>query len=153
MFWITLFSLLSKTPSSSPMLAIADTSSLLMDTSASSFSNSFVRNSMSTTRGYMIMTRKFITLASQRRPFQRDVPMVFGMISENTRISIVIMADTSPNHSLPKIIVAWRPTPAAPIVLAMVFSESIAAIGLSMFCLSLLNLAASLLPSSSLMVI
>ena len=42
---------------------------------------------------------------------------------------MVVMADTKPNHLLPKTAVACIPTPAAPMVFAMVFSERIAAKG------------------------
>ena len=64
--------------------------------------------------------------------------MVFGMISEKTRMSSVVMADTQPNISEPHSSVACRPTPAAPMVLAMVFRARIAARGRalsSLYCM------------------
>ena len=58
-----------------------------------------------------------------------EVPMVLGMISAKIRMSSVIRADTQPNHSAPKSRVACRPTPAAPMVLAMVLRARMAASG------------------------
>ena len=78
--------------------------------------------------------------------------MVFGIISEKTRIRMVVIALTTPNHALPKTIVACWPTPAAPMVLAMVLRLRMAAIGLDDSCLYCLNLTAGLYPSSSLIV-
>ena len=57
--------------------------------------------------------------------------MVFGTISAKTRISRVTMILTSPNHSEPNKIVACLPTPAEPMVFAMVLRESMAARGFS----------------------
>ena len=94
--------------------------------------------------------RPFIILESQRRCFQLEVPMVFGIISEKTRIRMVIIAETSPNHSLPKTMVACLPTPAAPRVLAIVLRESIAAIGRSMSSFIFSINFAFLSPSSTL---
>ena len=85
--------------------------------------------------------------------FHLVVPMVLGIISEKTSISMVVTTLTSPNHLEPKTSVACAPTPAAPMVLAMVLSERMAAIGLELSCLNFLNLVAALYPSSSLMVI
>ncbi len=61
----------------------------------------------------------------------------------------VSMADTSPNTLSPHMFTACAPTPAAPIVWAMVFSDSIAAMGLSMLFLKSSRRAAVLLPSLS----
>ena len=97
--------------------------------------------------------RAFITFAKGSRCFQYDVPMVLGIISENINISIVVMAETSPNHSFPNIRVVCLPTPAAPIVLAMVLRDRIAAIGLSISVFSFMNNSAFLSPSSSLILI
>ena len=77
------------------------------------------------------------------RDFHLDVPMVFGMISENTRMSIVVTALTSPNQWDPNTIVACLPTPAAPMVLAIVFSERIAARGRDESILYCLNFVAA----------
>ena len=75
--------------------------------------------------------------------------MVLGMISEKTRMRTVITAETTPNHWLPNSRVACRPTPAAPMVLAMVFRLRIAAMGRDEFCLYSLKSVAGLYPSSS----
>ena len=74
--------------------------------------------------------------------------MVLGMISEKMRIRMVVIAEMRPNHSLPKTRAVCRPTPAAPMVLAMVLSERMAAMGLSMLSLRRRNSPAFLLPSS-----
>ncbi len=86
------------------------------------------------------------------RDFQREVPMVLGIISENTRISMVVNALTSPNHWEPNRIVACLPTPAAPMVFEIVLSERMAANALEGSCLYRLSLVAALRPSSSLKV-
>ena len=86
------------------------------------------------------------------RFFQYDVPMVLGTISENTSTSSVVIAEMIPNQVLPNRIVAWRPTAAAPKVLAMVFKERIAARGLSGSDLNLRNFSAGLYPCSFLIV-
>ena len=77
--------------------------------------------------------------------------MVLGMISEKMRMSRVITADTRPNHWLPKTCVACWPTPAAPMVLAIVLSDRMAANGRSVEVLYFLNRIAVLSPSSSFM--
>ena len=74
--------------------------------------------------------------------------MVFGSISAKTRISRVNTAEMMPNQVLPKRMEAWRPTPAAPIVLAIVLSERIAANGFSVSVLYSRNFAAGLYPCS-----
>ena len=61
--------------------------------------------------------------------------MVFGIISDATRISSVSTAEVTPNHSLPNTLSLCAPTPAAPTVCAMVLSVRIAEIGRSMSCL------------------
>ena len=78
------------------------------------------------------------------RDFHLVVPMVLGMISAKTRISMVVIALTRPNQALPKSRVACWPTPAAPMVLAMVLRLSIAAIGREDSCLYCLNRLAGL---------
>ena len=153
MFWITLFSELSRTPSSSPILAIADTSSLEIPRSGSSSEMVLWSLSMSHTMGKRRYTRKFITRESQRRSFQCDVPMVLGTISENTRIRMVIMADIIPNQWSPVRRVAWWPTAAAPRVFAMVLRDRMADRGRSGSCLNFIKRAAFLSPSSSFIVI
>lgn len=59
------------------------------------------------------------------------VPIDLGIISEKIRIKMVRTAEAMPKNSLPKTFTACAPTPAAPIVLAMVLMESMAAIDLS----------------------
>ena len=130
-FWIISFSSSSSSPDSSATSAIAPTSSLETGVSEDFGVMSFWMNSTVTTMGKRM---KIITLMAPavkpRRALQWVVPMVLGMISANTRISTVVMALTTPKNSLPNTMVAWLPTPAAPMVLAIVFSESIAARGL-----------------------
>ena len=70
---------------------------------------------------------------------QLFAPIVFGIISENTKIRIVNIADTIPKDSSPNSLVAAAPTPAAPIVCAMVFSDRIAATGPSISVLYFLR--------------
>ena len=97
--------------------------------------------------------RMWIVLAVKPvRDFQCEVPMVLGIISENTRISMVVNALTSPNHWEPNRIVACLPTPAAPMVFEIVLSERMAANALEGSCLYRLSLVAALRPSSSLKV-
>ena len=81
--------------------------------------------------------------------FQWLVPMVLGMISEMIRISKVIRALTRPNHCEPKSRVACRPTPAAPMVFAMVLSDRMAAMGREESVLNRFIRLAGLYPSSS----
>ena len=71
----------------------------------------------------MTMSTEIIFVAKPISDFQYDVPIVLGMISEKTRIRTVVMPLTSPNHLEPKTAVACAPTPAAPIVLAIVLRE------------------------------
>ena len=52
--------------------------------------------------------------------------MVLGIISESTRIKRVRMADISPKYCSPKILMDSAPTPAEPMVWAMVLSERMA---------------------------
>ena len=85
--------------------------------------------------------------------FQYDVPIVLGIISEKIRINIVTTAETIPKGILFNAIAACLPTPAAPIVLAMVFNDKIAAKGCSGDNLYFLNNVALRLPSSSRIVI
>lgn len=75
--------------------------------------------------------------------------MVFGMISESTRINSVRMADISPKYSSPKSFIDSAPTPAEPMVCAMVLSERIAPTGRSTLFLYCFIKAAVLLPSVS----
>ena len=70
MFWMTLFSELSITPSSSPMFAIADTSSREMEVSGSSPATRRRIFSTSQTMGYRRTIRPFMMRASQVRFFQ-----------------------------------------------------------------------------------
>ena len=76
------------------------------------------------------MSRRIVLAVNPIRLFQRAVPRFLGMISAKTRMRMVVIALTRPNHAEPKTKVAWRPTPAAPMVLAMVLSDRIAARGL-----------------------
>ncbi len=78
------------------------------------------------------------------RCFHCEVPMVLGRISEKMRMRMVVMADTNPNHWLPKSSVACAPTPAAPMVWEMVLSERMAAMGRVLSVLYCLNRAAGL---------
>ena len=105
------------------------------------------------TIGYMMKMRHLMQVAVKPvRDFHRVAPMVLGIISEKTRMRMVIMALTRPNQREPKRIFACWPTPAAPMVLAMVFKESMAAMGLEVSCLYRLKREAGLYPSSSRMV-
>lgn len=67
-------------------------------------------------------------IASER---QYDAPMVLGMISESTRINSVRIADIIPKYSSPKILIDSAPTPAEPMVCAIVLSDRIAPTGRS----------------------
>ena len=67
-------------------------------------------------------------MASER---QYEAPMVFGMISERTKINSVRMADMSPKYSSPKSLIDSAPTPADPMVCAMVLRERMAPTGRS----------------------
>lgn len=61
------------------------------------------------------------------------------------------MAEMTPKYSSPNILTDSEPTPAAPIVCAMVFSESMAATGLSIFVLYFFNKDADRAPWLSFM--
>ena len=65
--------------------------------------------------------------------------MLLGMISENTKIRMVRIAEITPKYSAPNTFVASAPTPAAPIVCAIVFRQRMAEIGRSIFSLSFLS--------------
>jgi hypothetical protein len=67
-----------------------------------------------------------------------------GIISENTRIRSVKMAEIIPKYTSPKSLVAWAPAPAAPTVWAMVLRDSMAARGLSISSLKLRHRDANL---------
>ena len=86
---------------------MAATSSRL--TAASSSSSAMVLESFSTThtmgKSTMMMSRR-ARVVNPMSFFQWREPMVLGMISEKTSIRMVVMADTSPNHWLPKTSVA-----------------------------------------------
>ena len=62
-------------------------------------------------------------------------PSVFGIISEKISINNVKVAEIIRSDACPNNLVASAPTPAAPIVCAIVFNANIADNGLSMFCL------------------
>ena len=79
--------------------------------------------------------------------------MVLGIISEKMRMDSVISADASPNQRLPNTSVTCAPTPAEPMVLAMVLSDRMAAMGRVLSVLYRLKRAAGAYPSSSRMVI
>ena len=70
--------------------------------------------------------------------------MVFGMISEKMRISSVVMADIQPKNTEPPMMVACMPTPAAPMVLAMVLRARMAASGRALSSLYCMNRVAGL---------
>lgn len=73
---------------------------------------------------------------------QYDAPIVLGIISDSTRISRVRIADIIPKYSSPKSLIDSAPTPAEPIVWAIVFSERIAPTGLStLFLYCFINVA------------
>ena len=149
MFWMTLFSSESITPSSTPMLAIAVTSSLLTEASSSSFSMERLISPTRSTNGYIRNIRTDMQRVEKpMRFFQEEVPIVLGTISANSSINRVKIPEMIPNQVLPNSSVACRPTPAAPIVLAMVFRERIAASGFSVSVLYSRNLVAGLYPCS-----
>lgn len=50
------------------------------------------------------------------RERQYEAPIVFGMISESTRINRVRMAEMMPKYSSPKSFIDSAPTPAEPMV-------------------------------------
>ena len=54
----------------------------------------------------MKISARIITVAKPIRDFQRVVPMVLGMISEKTRMRMVITALTRPNQPEPNTTVA-----------------------------------------------
>ncbi len=66
-------------------------------------------------------------------------------------MSTVSTAEMMPKYSSPKTLTASAPTPAAPIVWAMVFSERIAEMGLSISCFCRMSSGAYLAPSCSFM--
>lgn len=76
--------------------------------------------------------------------------MVLGIISESTRIKRVRMADISPKYCSPKILMDSAPTPAEPMVWAMVLSERMAPTGRSTLFLYCFISVAVLLPWFSL---
>lgn len=82
-------------------------------------------------------------IASER---QYEAPMVLGMISDNTRIRRVRTADISPKYSSPKSFIDSAPTPAEPMVCAMVLSERMAPTGRSTLFLYCFIKEAVLLP-------
>lgn len=57
---------------------------------------------------------------------------------------MVVTAETTPNHSLPKTMDDCCPTPAAPMVCAIVFKESMEAMALELSLLYFLNNVAAL---------
>ena len=82
-------------------------------------------------------------MASER---QYEAPMVLGMISESTKINNVRIADINPKYSSPKSFIDSAPTPAEPMVCAMVLSERIAPTGRSTLFLYCFIKEAVLLP-------
>ena len=87
------------TPSSSPTFARAETSSRLTEASSSSPAKRLPTKRISSTNGY-------ITTCSMEMPLVVKpirlryllVPMVLGMISEQTRIRMVVSADIHPTQ-------------------------------------------------------
>ena len=75
--------------------------------------------------------------------------MVFGIISENMRISNVKIAEKMPTSVFPYTSMTREPTIAAPTVLAMVFTQRMADIGRSVFCFNDFNRLAPFTPWSS----
>ena len=101
------------------------------------------------TNGYIMNMRTDMQRVEKpMRFFQEEVPIVLGTISANSSINRVKIPEMIPNQVLPNSSVACRPTPAAPIVLAMVFRERIAASGFSVSVLYSRNLVAGLYPCS-----
>lgn len=82
-------------------------------------------------------------MASER---QYDAPMVLGIISESTRINSVRIADINPKYSSPKSFIDSAPTPAEPMVCAIVLSERMAPTGRSTLFLYYFIKTAVLLP-------
>ena len=72
--------------------------------------------------------------------------MVFGMISESTSINNVRIAEIMPKYCSPKSLIDSAPTPAEPMVWAMVLSERIAPTGRSTLFLYRFISVAVLLP-------
>ena len=102
------------------------------------------------TKGKVIITIVFIIVPeTNANPLQYLAPIVLGIISEKTNIKSVRMAEIIPKYKSPNILVACAPTPAAPIVCAIVFKVSIADNGLSIFFFNLIKVVADLLPFSS----
>lgn len=99
----------------------------------------------------MKMSTRMILVEGMASERQYDAPMVLGMISESTRINSVRMADISPKYSSPKSFIDSAPTPAEPMVCAMVLSERIAPTGRSTLFLYCFIKAAVLLPPVSFM--
>jgi hypothetical protein len=91
------------------------------------------------------MIAEFIANSRQYR-----APIVLGIISEKIRIASVRIAEITPKYASPKIMEACAPTPAAPIVCAIVFKDKIAERGLSILLLRFRKVVARLDPSSSL---
>ena len=69
--------------------------------------------------------------------------------SEKIKINNVNTTEATPNHSFPQMRVTSAPTPAEPIVCAMVFNERIAPTGLSTLFLRSFKTEADFLPSCS----
>ena len=102
------------------------------------------------TNGYMsTISTRMVRTVKPNSCFQCVEPMVFGIISEKMRINRVVTPDTTPNHASPNTTLVCKPTPAAPMVLAIVFNERMAASGFSGSVLYFLINEAFLSPSSS----
>ena len=94
----------------------------------------------------MKMSTRMILVDVIARERQYEAPIVFGMISESTRINRVRMAEMMPKYSSPKSFIDSAPTPAEPMVWAMVLSERMAPTGRSTLFLYCFISEAVLLP-------
>jgi hypothetical protein len=107
--------------------------------------NNFVMNFVMITKGKVIIIIALIIIPETRaNRLQYLAPIVLGIISEKTNIIRVRMADIIPKYISPNILVACAPTPAAPIVCAIVFRERIADSGFSILFFNLIKIDADL---------
>ena len=124
-------------PSSSPSSAIAITSSLDTLSPFSPFASHFDRSSSNKTKGYITTINTWTAIvAGIKILFQYIAPIVFGIISEKTKIDRVSIPDIIATQLFPNSTSVIAPTPAAPTVFAMVFKLSIADNGRLIFSLN-----------------
>ena len=126
-------------PSSSPISAIAAISSLLTLSSLELIL--FDRVLLNHTNGKAMTIKNLIRYAEgMARLLQKYAPIVFGSISEKTKIQNVRTAEAIATAPDPYKYNTWAPIPAAPKVCEMVFKVNIAANGRLISSLSFCNI-------------